>query len=1393
MNNQEIKTVTLVINSDQARKKLDDINAQLETAKRKRQEAFDKGDATALQTYTKEVRNLEHQSQRLQARAATVEKTLRSLDNATPKELKSTIKELTKELNSGKIERGSEEWKTLAAAISQANSELKKIKDEQKAATDLGEEAADFGSKWVGLSTIIENVSGQFSSAMDSMMEYVDEYAEMQEHMSGVAKYTGLSAEEVDDLNESFKAMDTRTARAQLNDLAGDAGRLGITSKDQILEFVEAADQINVALGEDLGEDAVKNIGKLAQLFGDADSMGLKQAMLSTGSIINELAQSSSASEAYLMEFTARLAGVGNQAGMTQAQVMAFGSILDQSMVGVEKSATALQNTITALYRNPAQMAKVAGLNVQEFTNLLKTDGNAAILQFIQALHDTGSLDKLAPALKEMQLSGSGVTQTLSALAQNIDSLRSTQEQATAAFQQGTSVTNEFNTANNTVQGRLEKAQQKLQEIRVELGGQLLPVVSRGLDLTALVSSYIAKIIPFIASHAKQVAALSAVIVTYTTVANLGLLKTKLLTAAHAAWNAVVVAGRSVMATAQAAGLLLSTAYYKMTGNAVKLRAAQIALNNSLKANPYAAVLAAVVAIGSAIYLWCTRTKELSAAQRQQKEAQEAIRNVQVTAAESTANEITRLQNLTNIILDNSKSVDTRRAAITALQSIIPAYHGSITKTGQLYNNNIGVVNNYIAKLKQLAIAQAIQDKMADLAAKKLDADLKLKDAKNNLTRVQKNQSDYLKRQEAYNNNPFANMNTRSLGAVGVNAINAKDVIDAQDAVNAAQTAVNAIKAQTTALTNYAETLGSVFDSAVIAGNAASSTGGAGYAPTATTGKSTGGSGGTSGGDNHLDRIRAKIEELNKQQREEKTQEALRQVTGETTYLQYKRRLIEIDNKYLQQKRALYKQGDSQIATIDKELEDNRKKLEETNRDWSLEQIDIETNEALRALEERHMRERTSDEQFEREKEALEEKRLQRRVEYLRNPINGADPEALHDEELALEEKQNENLLAEKKRLYEKEKQFREDYLASSLDEQEQTELTFAEKLYNEKLLSEEEYEKAKEAIRQKFQDKRAANGDTTKKNSDTTEKSLLGTSTDSLSTSVASFGNTFAQLREKIDDGKAQWEDYAAVGVAALQSVSAMMSSVSSLMQENLNAEVAEVTARYDAEIEAAGETTTKGKALEEEKQAEIAKIKNKYNKKMMTIELAQAVAQTAMNAVMAYGSVVRTPFVGPVLAPIAAAAALAAGAIQIASIKQQHAAEAAGYYEGGFTGGNSYRTEAGVVHEGEFVANHQAVNNPNVLPVLRLIDQAQRTNRIASLTAADVSRAIAAPMTTATNTSAGTTTVKVVDNTSTRTTEALDRLSAQLDAGLAAYVTIDGPDGFARQWKRYNTMNAK
>ena len=135
----------------------------------------------------------------------------------------------------------------------------------------------------MGAVTVVKDSINAIASVMSTMRTYVDEFAEMQEHMSGVVKYTGLSADAVDDLNESFKNLDTRTPRAALNDLAADAGRLGIQSKEDVLDFVDAANQITVALGEDLGEDAVKNIGKITQLFATDPSVGLKEGMTDLG------------------------------------------------------------------------------------------------------------------------------------------------------------------------------------------------------------------------------------------------------------------------------------------------------------------------------------------------------------------------------------------------------------------------------------------------------------------------------------------------------------------------------------------------------------------------------------------------------------------------------------------------------------------------------------------------------------------------------------------------------------------------------------------------------------------------------------------------------------------------------------------------------------------------------------------------------------------------------------------------------------------------------------------------------------------------------------------------------------------------------------------------------
>lgn len=727
MNAQDIKTVKLVINSDQAQQKLDDINKKLETARQKRAEAFERGDAKALQTYTREVKNLERQAKRMQSRAQTVEKVLKNLDKATPKELKETIKEINKELESGNVERGSEQWKTLTRALAEARTELNKISEETKAA-EIGLDK--WGNKWVGFSTIITYAKDALSNALNTMQGYVEEFAEMDEHLANVTKYTGMSREEVEELNEAFKRMDTRTSRAALNDLAADAGRLGIQSKQQVLDFVDAANVLNVALGEDLGEDAVKNIGKLAQLFGDSERMGLKQAMLATGSTINELAQSSSANEGYIMDFTARLSGMARQAGMTQAQVMGLASVMDQSMVNAEEGSTALNRLIQELYTKPAEMAKAVGLDVKKFTTLVKQDANAALLEFASAAQKLGGMDALAPRMAELQLTGVGVTKVITSLANNLELVRNTQLQATEAFSQADSVQKEYDKANNTTQAQLEKSKQKLADLRTELGEKLMPVFTTATNgLTAFLQALMA-VGTYAAKNIGAVSSLAFSIATYTAVAKAG-------TIAETAKNTAIALGTRIAATARAAGLMLTASYAKLTGNAVLLRAAQMKLNATMLANPYAAVLAAVVAVIGAVYLLASRTKELTREQRLQKEIQADSLELEKQGAEATAKTQNKIKLLTAIVHDNTRSLAERKKAIHALQQIAPQYQAEINEEGRITRENTKALTDYIEQLKKKAIAQAAIAKTDELTGQLLDLEMS-RDRRRNAVSIRK-------------------------------------------------------------------------------------------------------------------------------------------------------------------------------------------------------------------------------------------------------------------------------------------------------------------------------------------------------------------------------------------------------------------------------------------------------------------------------------------------------------------------------------------------------------------------------------------------------------------------------------------------------------------------------
>lgn len=404
------------------------------------------------------------------------------------------------------------QWKQYNQQLKEVNARIRELRNEAKETQFSIAKLADGFNRYAAIgASVIASLTGVALTAR----KCVDEYAQMEEAQSQVIKYTGMTKEETEALNESFKQMDTRTPREELNRLAGEAGKLGISSRDQVLEFVEAADMINVALGEDLGEDAVKNIGKLSQMFGDG-SRTLKEDMLAIGSAVNQVAQSSSASEPYLVEFTARMGGVAKQANLAVTDVMGFASALDQNMLRSEMASTALQSLILKIYQEPAKYAKLAGMDVQEFVNLVNTDVNEALLQFLGTMGKMGGMAQMSPILKEMKLSGAEAAGVISALAGNIDQVRREQENANQAFIDGTSIINEFGVQNNTVQAGLDKAKKQFKDVRVELGEQLLPVMKYMVTTGSLTVKGLKQVVSIMVDYKSEILTAGAAVVTYT-------------------------------------------------------------------------------------------------------------------------------------------------------------------------------------------------------------------------------------------------------------------------------------------------------------------------------------------------------------------------------------------------------------------------------------------------------------------------------------------------------------------------------------------------------------------------------------------------------------------------------------------------------------------------------------------------------------------------------------------------------------------------------------------------------------------------------------------------------------------------------------------------------------
>lgn len=1272
-------TVTLTVNGKQAEDMLLKLKSQAANLEKAIEKAAAAGNKQQLTKLKRELKETNRQISQIENAAKGVEHVLQRLDEASPKELNRTLAQLKRNLNG--LERGSEEWNRQCEAIKRVKAEIAKVNSQLRENESLWERMNRKLNDW---QTALAGIAAAITGIIMAGRSAVNAFADMDQEMANVRKFTGMNASEVEQLNEDFQKIDTRTGREELNKLAQEAGRLGKTSQEDVLGFVKAADQINVAL-DDLGDGATLTLSKLTNIFGDEERLGTEKALLAVGSVINELSQNCTASAPYLANFTQRMAGVGAQAKMTIPEIMGFAAVLDSQGQAVEMSATAVSKVIMDMFKENDKIIKATGLNAKEFNETLKKSTNDGLLMLLDRLHELGNIDVLAPVFKDMGENGARAAQVISALAGNLDMVRWEQEEATKAFAEGTSVTNEFNVQNSTVQAGLDKARKGVTEMAVALGEQLQPIMKHVISSTTLLLKFMSTSITFIKENAFTLASLTAAFIAYKIAVNASNIAFK----AHYAWLVIcktaTAAYKTTVATLHAAHLLLQMGLAKLQGNWVRQSwlMSDLKKQGALLASGYGAIAAGAIALGAVLYKLYKKMTEVS-------QAEKDLQEIRKRGQEGIIDEKNKIDALIAVARDETQSLKDRHTAIDALNKIIPNYNAQLDDTTGKYKENKKALDDYLKSLTRKYEIEGAKDKLRDIGKQRVDL---------NLEKQRQERVVAMDEMEARTETVMPGQEGKVV-QLGVNSLRASN---RRALAKTKEDLAELDQREANILGIYGEDIKKeALNDAKKEQKREQQTQNPPYTPPKTDKKT-------------------KTEDVLKPQKDWKTREqALNRIAyakGEKDFEEYTNRMTEIDIEYNQKVMANKKASTEQKMEAEASYYEAKKKLVDDKNVQLAKQENDYYNELVATEKQRYIDGKVDQKTFDDALELMELEHLRRLTKvYTDGSKEQLQAQKNYQNKLVENQKRNQKTVEDNEKKHQKElAKIKEDYFgdnksekkekytkdSATLDEVFKQEIKAAGDDAKEKLRIEEAYQKAKVALAKKYG----------QEYNDTSKNFLENMTEDITEWLNSDLGQAVQGSFDTLTSG-----------------MSSIFSGMTSLIQAELEIQTAAIEKRYDKEISQAEGNNYKVKKLEEQKQKELAKKKNEANKKMFAMQVIQAVAQTAQNAISAYGSAAAIPLVGYILVQVAAAMAVAAGAIQIAAIKkQQQASESQGYAKGGFTPKGSKFQEVGVVHAGEWVASQEMLANPVARPIINALDYAQRTNTIGSLRADDVSQTIA------------------------------------------------------------------
>ena len=489
---------------------------------------------------------------KLLAKQLQIDKTSASLEKQTAK-----LNEL-----SGALEEAGVNTDDLSHSSEQLAGKIDTLKKKQGEAAD---KAMTFGDKAgqafnqvheaivaAGIAVALKEIYEYFASCAQASMDF-------ESAITGVAKTTDLTDEELAAMSDSIKALSTEipATTEEIAAVAEAAGQLGI-QKDALLDFTEIMTMLGTATNM-TADEAATSLARFANITGMAtDNYGR------LGSVIVDLGNNFATTESEIVAMGTRLASAGKLAGLTEPEIMALAAAMSSVGIEAEAGGTAMTQTLNAIEKAVAkggddlsEFARIAGMSSEEFSSAWKNDAMSALTSFIGGL---GKLDEQGEStvlvLEDLGLTGIRQSNMLKALGLAADQMTGAVNTANTAWQQNTALTNEANKRYATAQSRLTMMQNAYNNLKVAIGDAYTPALSEAYGVGTKVLNEITKFVQANPGVVAAITGLSAALGAAAVAAAAFALKAKIAAAAAAFLTTVTPGVNVIMGVAAAVGVV---------------------------------------------------------------------------------------------------------------------------------------------------------------------------------------------------------------------------------------------------------------------------------------------------------------------------------------------------------------------------------------------------------------------------------------------------------------------------------------------------------------------------------------------------------------------------------------------------------------------------------------------------------------------------------------------------------------------------------------------------------------------------------------------------------------------------------------------------------------------